>query len=77
MFFWHLQAGPGTIAEALIRGLPIILNDFIPGQVSVPLSVVSVYIVEFSASLYSSTTHQLAASLIWFTEPKQRYYEAR
>jgi UDP-N-acetylglucosamine:LPS N-acetylglucosamine transferase len=28
-----LKAGPGTIAEALIRGLPIILNDFIPGQV--------------------------------------------
>ena len=28
------QAGPGTIAEALIRGLPIILNDYIPGQVS-------------------------------------------
>lgn len=26
------KAGPGTIAEALIRGLPIILNDFIPGQ---------------------------------------------
>ena len=23
MFFWHLQAGPGTIAEVLIRGLPI------------------------------------------------------
>ena len=28
------QAGPGTIAEALIRGLPIVLNDYIPGQVS-------------------------------------------
>ncbi|KAF2310578.1 hypothetical protein GH714_014739 [Hevea brasiliensis] len=28
------KAGPGTIAEALIRGLPIILNDYIPGQVS-------------------------------------------
>ncbi|KAJ3679156.1 hypothetical protein LUZ60_017167 [Juncus effusus] len=26
------KAGPGTIAEALIRGLPIILNDFLPGQ---------------------------------------------
>ncbi|KAL6222987.1 hypothetical protein ACLB2K_006377 [Fragaria x ananassa] len=26
------KAGPGTIAEALIRGLPIILNDYIPGQ---------------------------------------------
>ena len=29
-----LQAGPGTIAEAMIRGLPIILNDYIAGQVS-------------------------------------------
>lgn len=28
-----LQAGPGTIAEAMIRDLPIILNDFIAGQV--------------------------------------------
>lgn len=28
-----LQAGPGTIAEAMIRGLPIILNDYIAGQV--------------------------------------------
>ena len=31
---YELQAGPGTIAEALIRGLPIVLNDYIPGQVS-------------------------------------------
>ena len=27
------KAGPGTIAEALICGLPIILNGFIPCQV--------------------------------------------
>ncbi|KAK1290358.1 hypothetical protein QJS10_CPB18g00339 [Acorus calamus] len=27
------KAGPGTIAEAMIRGLPIILNGFIAGQV--------------------------------------------
>ncbi|GBG79232.1 hypothetical protein CBR_g29284 [Chara braunii] len=26
------KAGPGTIAESLIRGLPMILNDFIAGQ---------------------------------------------
>ncbi|PWA63152.1 Diacylglycerol glucosyltransferase, N-terminal [Artemisia annua] len=26
------QAEPGTIAAALIRGLPVILNDYIPGQ---------------------------------------------
>lgn len=34
--FWilqFLQAGPGTIAEAMIRGLPIILNGYIAGQV--------------------------------------------
>lgn len=30
---WFFKAGPGTIAEALIRGLPMILNDYIPGQV--------------------------------------------
>ncbi|GJW36860.1 hypothetical protein Tco_0059780, partial [Tanacetum coccineum] len=27
-----MLAGPGTIAEALIRGLPVILNDYIPGH---------------------------------------------
>ncbi|KAM0000343.1 putative monogalactosyldiacylglycerol synthase [Helianthus debilis subsp. tardiflorus] len=26
------KAGPGTIAETLIRGIPIFLNDYIPGQ---------------------------------------------
>ncbi|RVX19805.1 putative monogalactosyldiacylglycerol synthase, chloroplastic [Vitis vinifera] len=29
------KAGPGTIAEAMIRGLPIILNDYIAGQIKV------------------------------------------
>jgi len=33
MIYVELQAGPGTIAEAMIRGLPIILNGFIAGQV--------------------------------------------
>ncbi|CAN6482256.1 unnamed protein product [Victoria cruziana] len=31
------KAGPGTIAEAMIRGLPIILNDYIAGQVMAAL----------------------------------------
>ena len=26
------KAGPGTMAEALIAGLPIMLNGFVPGQ---------------------------------------------
>eukprot|EP00983_Pelagomonas_calceolata_P023352 735322-Pelagomonas_calceolata.AAC.2 len=29
-----MQAGPGTIAEALISGLPILLNGNVPCQVS-------------------------------------------
>ena len=27
------KAGPGTIAEAMIRGLPVVLSSFLPGQV--------------------------------------------
>ncbi|WOK91614.1 hypothetical protein Cni_G00305 [Canna indica] len=57
------KAGPGTIAEALIRGLPIILNDFIPGQEvgNVP------YVVENGAGVFSKSskkTAKLVAS--WF-----------
>jgi 1,2-diacylglycerol 3-beta-galactosyltransferase len=33
MIYLEFQAGPGTIAEAMIRGLPIILNGYIAGQV--------------------------------------------
>ena len=29
------KAGPGTIAEAMIRGLPLVLSSFLPGQVHV------------------------------------------
>lgn len=31
------KAGPGTMAEALIAGLPIMLNGFVPGQEEVRL----------------------------------------
>ncbi|PKA62442.1 putative monogalactosyldiacylglycerol synthase 3, chloroplastic [Apostasia shenzhenica] len=57
------KAGPGTIAEALIRGLPIILNDFIPGQEvgNVP------YVVENGAGVFSRSPEE-AANLVarWF-----------
>ncbi|KAJ3695508.1 hypothetical protein LUZ60_000885 [Juncus effusus] len=57
------KAGPGTIAEALIRGLPIILNDFIPGQEvgNVP------YVVDNGAGVFSKSPKE-TASLVsrWF-----------
>jgi 1,2-diacylglycerol 3-beta-galactosyltransferase len=28
------KAGPGTIAEAMVRGLPVVLSSFLPGQVT-------------------------------------------
>ena len=33
------KAGPGTIAEAAIRGLPVLLSAYLPGQVCVGVGV--------------------------------------
>ncbi|CAM0942772.1 unnamed protein product [Alopecurus aequalis] len=57
------KAGPGTIAEALIRGLPIILNDFIPGQEvgNVP------YVVDNGAGVFSKSPKETATIVArWF-----------
>ncbi|KAK9149572.1 hypothetical protein Scep_008329 [Stephania cephalantha] len=58
------KAGPGTIAEALIRGLPIILNDFIPGQEvgNVP------YVVDNGAGVFSRSPKETATLVSeWFS----------
>ncbi|XP_058111542.1 monogalactosyldiacylglycerol synthase 2, chloroplastic-like isoform X2 [Magnolia sinica] len=57
------KAGPGTIAEALIRGLPIILNDFIPGQEvgNIP------YVVDNGAGVFSKSPKETASLVAqWF-----------
>lgn len=57
------KAGPGTIAEALICGLPIILSGFIPGQEegNVP------YVVDHGAGVYEETPKEIAAIVArWF-----------
>lgn len=57
------KAGPGTIAEAMIRGLPIILNDFIAGQEvgNVP------YVVENGCGKYSKSPKEIAKIVAdWF-----------
>ncbi|PKA63062.1 putative monogalactosyldiacylglycerol synthase 3, chloroplastic [Apostasia shenzhenica] len=58
------KAGPGTIAEALIRGLPIILNDYIPGQEvgNVP------YVVDNGAGVFSKSSKKTAKLVArWFS----------
>ncbi|GJN14257.1 hypothetical protein PR202_gb01055 [Eleusine coracana subsp. coracana] len=59
-----VKAGPGTIAEALIRGLPIILNDFIPGQEvgNVP------YVVDNGAGVFTKDPREAARQVSrWFS----------
>ncbi|KAH6779284.1 monogalactosyldiacylglycerol synthase type C [Perilla frutescens var. hirtella] len=61
------KAGPGTIAEALIRGLPIILNDYIPGQEkgNVP------YVVENGAGVFTRSPKETARMVLeWFSTNK-------
>ncbi|XP_021741816.1 monogalactosyldiacylglycerol synthase 2, chloroplastic-like [Chenopodium quinoa] len=58
------KAGPGTIAEAMIRGLPIILNDYIPGQEkgNVP------YVVETGAGVFTRSPKETARIVAeWFS----------
>jgi len=54
------KAGPGTIAEALIRGLPIFLYGFLPGQEAgnVP------FVVENGVGLFESDPLILANHVI-------------
>ncbi|MCB0050751.1 MAG: hypothetical protein KDE24_14550, partial [Caldilinea sp.] len=57
------KAGPGTIAEALICGLPIILSGFIPGQEegNVP------YVVDNGVGAYIEEPAEIAATVArWF-----------
>ncbi|KAH1033427.1 hypothetical protein J1N35_045601 [Gossypium stocksii] len=58
------KAGPGTISEALIRGLPVVLNDYIPGQEkgNVP------YVVDNGAGVFTRSSSETARILAeWFS----------
>jgi 1,2-diacylglycerol 3-beta-galactosyltransferase len=57
------KAGPGTIAESLIRGLPILLSGYIPGQEegNVP------YVVENEVGVFASEPAAIASQVArWF-----------
>jgi 1,2-diacylglycerol 3-beta-galactosyltransferase len=57
------KAGPGTIAEALIRGLPILLSGFIPGQEegNVP------YVLENEVGVFAQAPGAIARQVhAWF-----------
>lgn len=63
------KAGPGTIAEAMICGLPILLSGFIPGQEAgnVP------FVVENGAGTYSNQPAEIGRIVErWFTTDRDR-----
>ncbi|KAI3422810.1 USP domain-containing protein [Psidium guajava] len=64
------KAGPGTISEALIRGLPIILNDYLPGQEkgNVP------YVVDNGAGVFTRSRKETARIVVeWFTTKTEEF----
>ncbi|XAR71482.1 Monogalactosyldiacylglycerol synthase [Bertholletia excelsa] len=66
------KAGPGTIAEAMIRGLPIILNDYIAGQEAgnVP------YVVENGFGKFSKSPKEIANIVAEWFGPKAEELKA-
>ncbi|CAL9197045.1 unnamed protein product [Musa hybrid cultivar] len=60
------KAGPGTIAEAMIRGLPIILSDYIAGQEAgnVP------YVVDNGCGKFSKSPKEIANIVAEWFGPK-------
>ncbi|KAJ4899136.1 hypothetical protein Rs2_13087 [Raphanus sativus] len=65
------KAGPGTIAEAMIRGLPIILNGYIAGQEAgnVP------YVVENGCGEFSKSPIEISKIVAEWFKPRSRQLE--
>jgi 1,2-diacylglycerol 3-beta-galactosyltransferase len=62
------KAGPGTIAEATIRGVPTMLSSFLPGQEAgnVP------FVTDNGFGEYSSRPKQIARTVRkWIQDPQQ------
>jgi 1,2-diacylglycerol 3-beta-galactosyltransferase len=63
------KAGPGTIAEALNAGLPIILNAHLPGQEDGNITYVQKELVGVWAPNPERVVHTLAR---WLENPEER-----
>ncbi|CAH8360706.1 unnamed protein product [Eruca vesicaria subsp. sativa] len=65
------KAGPGTIAEAMIRGLPIILNGYIAGQEvgNVP------YVVENGCGEFSKSPIEISNIVAEWFSPRSKHLE--
>ena len=63
------KAGPGTIAEALIAGLPIILNSRLPGQEDGNVT----YVQKERVGVWAPRSDRVARALAkWIEDPQER-----
>jgi 1,2-diacylglycerol 3-beta-galactosyltransferase len=65
------KAGPGTIAEAMARGLPILLSGYIPGQEAGNVS----YVVNNQLGIYSKDPQEIGAIVRRWFGPERRVLE--
>ncbi len=72
--FLVTKAGPGTISEAFIAGLPVILYSRLPGQEDGNVA----YVVEEGAGIWAPKPAQLVAALKnWLDNPAERQATAQ
>lgn len=68
------KAGPGTIAEALIRGLPIVLSGFLPGQEAPNVK----FVTEANVGAFSRDPEVIAEIVTnWISDPAGLQRRAR
>jgi hypothetical protein len=73
MFFWHLQAGPGIIVETQYKR-----TSYYPEWLHPWTGQCLCLLFQYSGILRRPLLFlEVSLSLIWFTEPKQRYSKAR
>ncbi len=59
------KAGPGTISEAFVAGLPIIISGYIPGQEEGNVT----YVQEHGAGVYTETPEKIAGLVLTWFDP--------
>ncbi|MDD9950654.1 MAG: glycosyltransferase [Zetaproteobacteria bacterium] len=62
------KAGPGTIAESLIRGLPLLLTSFLPGQEKYNVD----YVLQHGLGVFADRPQNIAQiTSQWLQQPQQ------
>jgi len=68
------KAGPGTIAEALSSGIPIILSGFIPGQEEGNIP----YVLDNAVGVYNKTPQAIAQTVRrWFGPESEEFLQMK